>query len=68
MLTKKDFVAIAGALRYAYATADKTPEAIASVKATEDEVVKIFAASNPRFDEDRFRNACNPREMDHASS
>jgi hypothetical protein len=29
----------------------------------EDAYVKQFAASNPRFDEKRFRNACNPREM-----
>jgi hypothetical protein len=71
MMTRKDFEAAAKRLRemraslYLYRCSDAL---VAKLQAEEDLYVATFAASNPRFDEDRFRDACNPKEMDHASS
>jgi hypothetical protein len=63
--TRKHFIEAARLVREgrAHAFMRFYPYADETYDAIEDAYVKQFAASNPRFDEKRFRNACNPREM-----
>jgi hypothetical protein len=59
MMTRKHFEQIAAALRLAYAQA-LTDEDVVRIKRAEDGLVETFSKENPRFDEARFRKACNP--------
>ena len=55
-MTRKDYVAVASAMHHAYMTCDKPhlKTWVAAVMCLAD----TFKADNPRFDSERFVNAC----------
>jgi len=57
-MTRKDYVAIADALRNVKPTASHVWEL--QWKSDRVALANVFAADNPRFDRDRFYKACNP--------
>lgn len=57
MMTRKDFVAIAGALALAKATAGSDLVTLGALVHLADELAEILHRSNPSFDAKRFRMA-----------
>lgn len=59
MMTRRHFIETARMIREGHAEAETTAERRWLSNFT-DIMADIFAKDNPRFDEARFRKACNP--------
>jgi len=61
-MTRKDYVAIAGAIAEAYRTCDSydRPSKRKVLDIVTKELVRVLAADNFRFDRGRFERACSP--------
>jgi len=60
-MTKKHFQMIADAIadtRHAYVTTRESEEALGALDALAENLAHEFADENPRFDRDRFLDAC----------
>jgi len=63
MMTRKDFAALAHALNCTRPARPNTITVVSTAEArtwsiTMEGIIEVCAASNPRFDSDRFRAAC----------
>ena len=56
-MTKKDYIAIAGAINEAYRVAESDDERRGIVYTT-DEIAAVLYRDNNRFDRERFTTAC----------
>jgi len=61
-MTRKDYVAIAAAVRRAALKNNFCAQDYARHYTYVSEIAEAFAADNPRFDWARFVKACDPRE------
>lgn len=57
-MTRKDYNALADAIRRQIGCYTDTPLALAATAATAHVIADVCAADNPRFDRDRFLIAC----------
>jgi hypothetical protein len=57
LMSKKDYVAMAELIRKELELCD-THEQVCVVEAMRDRIAIMFADNNPRFDVDRFKEAC----------
>jgi len=57
-MTKKDFELIASILARAYWSHSDTPEKLSIVKSIVESFACVLAMKHPRFDTERFLNAC----------
>lgn len=64
-MTKKDYILIAGAIKQAKIFVKQlnahelTDKFLAGVSQTERNITNALASENPRFDEVKFKKACN---------
>ena len=56
-MTRKDYIAIAGAIREVY-EANHSPLSRGAAIAIINNLINIFRNDNPRFNADKFRGAC----------
>lgn len=57
-MTKKDYIAIAEAIRVADDSCDMDNASHTGVYIAATSITKVMAADNPRFDRDKFLKAC----------